>query len=310
MAAVSNLIVTVGDEQRANTMALMLDGASVDSASQDAGNNVSSTSLTSVLSTTSALVKGIFGHRSSRGFLTYTGRFHGRPVSIVAIGMGYPNMDFFVRELKAIVRGPVAIVRVGTCGAIAGGTIGMVSVPTDGAVMVQRNYDYPFVFSNASMENLVGSDQQPCPYRVSRPYSPDSGLTNLILQKASHLIGKHLIVHGLHASSDSFYASQGRPSREFLDTNSGLIPTLIQRGVKTVEMETAQLFHLAACIANPDQEGIRAAAIHAIIADRLNNKFLTNAEDRLRLDQVTAQIALEALVALDLPNIEDQLTVL
>nr|VWO96303.1 Neutral alpha-glucosidase AB [Ganoderma boninense] len=35
---------------------------------------------------------------SERGFTTITGRYKGVPVSIIAIGMGYPNADFFVRE--------------------------------------------------------------------------------------------------------------------------------------------------------------------------------------------------------------------
>ena len=70
---------------------------------------------------------------SSRGFVSFTGCFNGVPVSIVAIGMvrqnqnycffcanflhflkfiqGVAMMDFFVREAKAVVEGPMAIVR-------------------------------------------------------------------------------------------------------------------------------------------------------------------------------------------------------
>lgn len=48
---------------------------------------------------------------SERGFLTITGRFKNVPISIVSIGMGSPNMDFFVREMRESVNGDMAIIR-------------------------------------------------------------------------------------------------------------------------------------------------------------------------------------------------------
>ena len=48
---------------------------------------------------------------SERGFLTITGRYHGTPVSIVSIGMGYPNMDFFVREVRECLIGDMVVIR-------------------------------------------------------------------------------------------------------------------------------------------------------------------------------------------------------
>ena len=55
--------------------------------------------------------KKLFTLASERGFITYTGRFGGVPVSIVSIGMGYPNMDFFVREVRECVKGELVIIR-------------------------------------------------------------------------------------------------------------------------------------------------------------------------------------------------------
>jgi hypothetical protein len=48
---------------------------------------------------------------SERGFLTITGRYRGTPISIVSIGMGYPNMDFFVREVRECLIGDMVVVR-------------------------------------------------------------------------------------------------------------------------------------------------------------------------------------------------------
>lgn len=38
-------------------------------------------------------------YTSSRGFVTYTGKFQGVLVSIIVTLMGYPNMDFVIREV-------------------------------------------------------------------------------------------------------------------------------------------------------------------------------------------------------------------
>ncbi len=40
--------------------------------------------------------------RSERGFVTHTGTVAGVPISIVAIGMGFPNADFFVSVTRDI----------------------------------------------------------------------------------------------------------------------------------------------------------------------------------------------------------------
>jgi uridine phosphorylase len=52
-----------------------------------------------------------FSLSSERGFLTITGRYRGVPVSVVCIGMGGPNVDFFIREVRECVRGDMLIIR-------------------------------------------------------------------------------------------------------------------------------------------------------------------------------------------------------
>lgn len=68
---------------------------------------------------------------SARGYLTITGRYKGVPVTLMAIGMGtllfgcarveerrlmgwssgFPMMDLMVREVRAVVEGDLAIIR-------------------------------------------------------------------------------------------------------------------------------------------------------------------------------------------------------
>jgi hypothetical protein len=48
---------------------------------------------------------------SERAFLTLTGRVRGVPVSVASIGMGFPNVDFFLREARECVDGDMVVVR-------------------------------------------------------------------------------------------------------------------------------------------------------------------------------------------------------
>lgn len=52
-------------------------------------------------------------------------------------------MDFFVREVRAVVEGPMAIVRFGTCGGLTDHSrAGTVVVATEGSSYISRNYDH------------------------------------------------------------------------------------------------------------------------------------------------------------------------
>jgi len=67
-----------------------------------------------------------------------TGLFKGVPVSIITTQMGMPNMDFVVRESRAVVDGQMAIVRLGTCGALRPpAVLGSLIVASPGAVCVR-----------------------------------------------------------------------------------------------------------------------------------------------------------------------------
>ena len=52
-------------------------------------------------------------------------------------------MDFFVREARAVVDGPMAIVRFGTCGGIVEtAPEGTIVVASGGSSYISRNYDF------------------------------------------------------------------------------------------------------------------------------------------------------------------------
>lgn len=79
---VANRILSVGDPRRAQLIANMLDHPEKN-----------------------------FVRRSNRGFQIFTGTKNGVPVSVIATGMGLAMMDFVVRESRAIVDGPMLMIR-------------------------------------------------------------------------------------------------------------------------------------------------------------------------------------------------------
>lgn len=81
---------------------------------------------------------------SSRGFLTTTGSFSSSttgisaPVSIICTHMGAANMDFVIRECATVIDGPMAVIRVGTCGGLhADLEVGTVVVCSPGSLFVR-----------------------------------------------------------------------------------------------------------------------------------------------------------------------------
>ncbi|KAF8220001.1 purine and uridine phosphorylase [Tricholoma matsutake] len=300
---VANRVLTVGSPSRANAVATLLDASP----------------KPLVLS-------------SERGFLTFTGRYKGIPISIISIGMGSSNMDFFVREVRECLSGDLVIIRLGSCGALVDVPVGTVVVPKS-SVAVNRNVDFNFL--NPADSELA--------YRISKPVPADPTLYFEVLKalKAAKPIGSStVILEGtVNASSDSFYSSQGRQT-SFPDHNAGLIQKLhaSTSDLATMEMETFHLYHLAACWGGKDisetasappltagpvkpiisqpssplvtartpqialqDTVIRAAAAQMVFASRTSQAFITPHQVS-DLERWTGMGVLDALINLEIPR--------
>ncbi|KAH0787628.1 purine and uridine phosphorylase [Histomonas meleagridis] len=55
----------------------------------------------------------VFRRESNRGYLTYTGLFKGKRISVVAFGIGFAMIDFLLRELRRITKGPLEFIELG-----------------------------------------------------------------------------------------------------------------------------------------------------------------------------------------------------
>eukprot|EP00349_Pseudokeronopsis_sp_Brazil_P001384 CAMPEP_0202961970 /NCGR_PEP_ID=MMETSP1396-20130829/6073_1 /ASSEMBLY_ACC=CAM_ASM_000872 /TAXON_ID= /ORGANISM="Pseudokeronopsis sp., Strain Brazil" /LENGTH=298 /DNA_ID=CAMNT_0049682225 /DNA_START=52 /DNA_END=948 /DNA_ORIENTATION=+ len=204
---------------------------------------------------------------SSRGFTSFTGYFEGIRVSVVAIGMGVSMMDFFVRESRAIIDGPMLVIRYGTCGGLSEEAVpGSVVVASMGAGYVARNPDH---FIQSATESRHGKD----PYFYFSPVPSDAALSSALEESIrdamSTVEGAGPVIGGTNITADSFYSSQGRLDDRFHDDNEDLFQHVHMHypHAASMEMETYTLLHLAQCSRIP----IRAAAAAMVVANRKSN---------------------------------------
>ncbi|KAG0376002.1 hypothetical protein BGX24_008408 [Mortierella sp. AD032] len=281
----ANRIITVGDPARAIVLSRSLDG--VDPATP-----------------AKTVPANLFSHASHRGFLTVTGRYKGTPVSIVAIGMGVSMMDFFVRECRAVVDGPMIMIRLGSCGSLSDAKVGDICVPSS-SYLVQRNYDY---FADDASSTAS-------PYILSKKFDADPEVTAMLVKNMSAQLGDNHVWKGVNATADSFYSSQGRQDENFIDNNQELFADLVKHepDTLTLEMETFLLYHLArTSTVAPLKEGsrvkqegtstqhsIRAGACMMVFAQRKSNEFISK-DDVVRVEPLAGKAVFDSLVEVTL----------
>lgn len=267
---VANRILTVGHEKRAELIAEMLDKDQP--------------------------VK--FLH-SKRGFHIYTGYYNKVPLSIISIGMGRAMMDFLVREARVIVDGPMLFMRLGTAGTpLVDVPVGSIAIST-GSVEVNQMAS---LFGSEPMNDIRNNFKSELYYYISKkPVPADPKLSQMLHHKLKDQLNEDngMVVTGINATADTFYASQGRLGSYFNDHNDDLMQNLMEKhpNFVSLEMETFQLLHLANQ-AIPENS-IRAAASVIIIANRASNEFLPP-ELLQRRERQAGLACLQALTSFEL----------
>jgi len=261
---VANRILSVGDPQRAAIIASLLDNPA-----------------------------NVFEVKAKRGFVIYTGRKNNVPVSIIATGMGFPMMDFVVRETRAIVDGHMAIIRLGTCGTPRSDVdVGCVSVASPGSVNILRN---PDAFDPSNTDGKIPY------YTVSKLVQSDKDLTETLVSTLQQSVKSGQVIQGLNATADTFYSTQGRQTALFDDHNKSTIEDLdATHHVTTLEMETFHLLHLAKCSFG----SIKAAASTIVLAQRKSNAFLDHST-LVKLEKEAGEGCLQALASYSLESTMD-----
>jgi len=239
------------------------------------GEHARATRLSALLS--DALCVGT----THRDFRSFTGTFEGKRTTVISIGMGFPMMDFAVREIAQVTTGDLSIIRLGTCGTINPNvSIGTISI-AERSVFVGTDFN---AFASSSG----------CPYEIgTRVLSASKALTERI--KVQLAKSELPVVSGTDITCDTFYGGQGRHDAQFDDRNQQLLDSMQKQfpDSSSLQMETYQLFHLADIIRG---RTIHAAALAIVLAQRHSNEFLPH-NRKQELEQVCGISALKALVA-------------
>ncbi|WP_246022869.1 nucleoside phosphorylase [Halosimplex halophilum] len=196
-----------------------------------------------------------------REYRTATGTYDDTPISVTSTGIGSPSAAIAVEELARV--GVDTLLRVGSCGAIREEASVGDLVITAGAVRQEGTSD-----------EYVREDY---------PASADDRVVGALVTAAERLDYDHHV--GLTASTDSFYAGQGRPGfRGFEAAGSdALVENLREANVLNFEMEAAAILTLA------NLYGLRAGAVCTVYANRVTGEFRTEGERK------AAKVASEAV---------------
>ena len=203
-----------------------------------------------------------------REYHTVTGEYEGTPVSVTSTGIGAPSAAIAVEELARV--GVETFIRVGSCGAIQGGMDIGDLVITSGGVRLEGTSDayvreeYPAVADHEVVTALVAAAE-----RLGYDY--------------------HV---GLTASTDSFYAGQGRKGFGGYQSPDGkaLFEEMKRTNVKNFEMEASAICALA------NVYDLRAGAVCTVYANRTTGEFRTEGEDHAA---ETASLATHLLARMD-----------
>ena len=196
-----------------------------------------------------------------RGILGFTGTVDGRPVSVLASGMGIPSISIYATELFRFY-GVRRIIRIGTAGGMA----------------THLNLGDVVIASSAHTDSATSANRIP---GIHYSHAPSFALASAAARTAGLRPG--VAPDGVHVgavlSSDVFYAD--RPETTAL---------LVKHGTLAVEMEAAGLYAVA------DAEGGEALAI-CTISDLLFREASLPADERELLFDRAVRLAVAAFAS-------------
>ncbi|MFM7176238.1 MAG: nucleoside phosphorylase [Bacteroidota bacterium] len=241
----------------------------------------------------SAFFDTIEVRKQKREFVTHTGTYRGKRMTVLSTGIGTDNIDIVYNELDSLVnidlkarvikeeKTSLRLVRIGTSGSLQG------DIPPDAFVCSryglgldgllnfyhQQNTDEEKHLLDAFDKHFPNEGRFPASYI----YKSDDELFNA-LSPDMHT--------GITASCSGFYGPQGRVLRlqPYRHDIIERLSSFEHNGVRLTnfEMETGAMFGLARLL------GHRSCAVNVIVANRIANKFSHDAEASMeKLIQIT-----------------------
>jgi uridine phosphorylase len=218
--------------------------------------------------------------KGKREFLTHTGFVGKKKLTVISTGIGTDNIDIVLNELDALVNidlermlpkanpKSIDIIRIGTSGAV------QPEIPVDSLLISSAAFGLDVIMNyyeqNLNKEDIEFLSQFTWAFPTEFKFNP------YIANASTALLGAFAgdITQGITLTVPGFYAPQGRMLRA-----KQTLPDLMQiirnfnvsgRKITNLEMETAGIYGLAACL------GHRAISFNVILANRVTNTFSKN----------------------------------
>ena len=234
-----------------------------------------------------AMVSAYFDHvelkKQKREFVTHTGTFNGRRMTVLSTGIGTDNIDIVYNELDALVNVDLQtrtvrpalrslhLVRIGTSGSLQS------DIPVDSFVCSTFGLGLDGLLNFYRFENNPAENEIIQAFRLHYPNQailPQSYLAEASSQLVNRLgEGMH---KGITASCSGFYAPQMRKIR-LEPARTDMIDKLHnfrfgEHRITNFEMETGAMYGLARLL------GHHCCSTNVIVANRISQSFSKDAE--------------------------------
>lgn len=227
-------------------------------------------------------------HVQNREFVTKTGMFNGKRISVVSTGIGTDNIDIVLTELDALVNmnfdtlspksehTELNIVRIGTSGSLQG------DIPVNSYLLSEKSIGFDGMLNfYAGRDSIADLDFEEhfkeavqWSEKLASPYVVDASL------ELREKLYDDSMKKGVTISANGFYGPQGRVVRlQPLDTElNDKLEHFSFKGYKITnyEMESSAIFGLSKLL------GHHAACVCLIIANRVTRNANANYHENMR----------------------------
>ncbi len=237
--------------------------------------------------------------KQKREFITHTGTYKGKRITVLSTGIGTDNIDIVYNELDSLVNidlekreikktlKSLNLIRIGTSGSL------QKEIPVDGFVFSEFGLGLDGLLNFYKLQNDKEETDIISAFRL---HYPTHGILSLpYLARCSSKLETALsegMHKGITASCSGFYAPQGRVLRyelarpDFIESLNSF--SFANKKITNFEMETGAMYGLAKIL------GHHCCSINAIVANRITNEHTHNAEEtmnkliKLVLDRIAA----------------------
>ena len=237
--------------------------------------------------------------KQKREFVTHTGVYKGKRITVLSTGIGTDNIDIVYNELDALVNidlekrtikenlKSLNLIRIGTSGSL------QADIPVDSYVFSKFGLGLDGLLNFYKWQNDAEEKSIVEAFRI---HYPNEGILSLpYLARCSDSLEVAMskdMYKGITASCSGFYAPQGRILRYEL-ARPNFIQTLHSfnfsgNRITNFEMETGAMYGLAKIL------GHQCCSINAIVANRISNEHTHKGEETMNamietvLDRIAA----------------------